>query len=646
MKELAAAAALFAVNAFITLRLFHRDYINQMGSIEGAFIGLARYIRDHYKDLTWYPLWYGGIPYPDTYPPLLHSLVAAVSGFGGISAGLAYHAVTALCYALGPVAVFWTAQRLGANLYSAFGGSLLYSLLSPSCWLAREVRVDSGGWLGPRRLQVLVQYGEGPHIISLLFLVVAIGLLHAALQTRRPLSSIAAGLAMAATVLSNWIGAFALAVAVTAYLLANFEGAWRSHWLRTAAIGVFAYAVAMPWAMPSTIRTIESNAPFVGGRFVPNVTQTLVVVALLAGALLLAWAFERFRVAPRARFGMLLFLGMAGIALPAYYFDLSLLPQPKRYHLEVDLAFCLAAMLLLRWRPAVVAGLAVLSIPLIVQQQRVARVMEKPIAIGSTAEYRVSTWLGTHMRGQRVFAPGNFGFWMNAFSDTAELTGGFDNGIRNSFIRDVIYQIYAGNNAEIALDWLKAFGCQAVVGDDPQSREVFHPYAHPERFHGLRELWRDGPEVIYEVPRARPSPAHALRAGDLLSQRPTAYYTKPMAAFLAALDDPALPVAAFEWHGMSAARITADLKPEHLLYVQTTWDKGWRATVNGQPRATRADVLGQMVIEPHCNGPCVVDLVYNGGAELRMARVVNGLALAGAALWLLVFHFWYDAKTN
>ena len=43
-----------------------------MGSIEAAYIGLARYIANHLGELSWFPLWYGGIPYADTYPPLLH----------------------------------------------------------------------------------------------------------------------------------------------------------------------------------------------------------------------------------------------------------------------------------------------------------------------------------------------------------------------------------------------------------------------------------------------------------------------------------------------------------------------------------------------------------------------------------------------
>jgi hypothetical protein len=631
MGDAAMGCALFAVNVLLTIRLFRHDYIDQMGSIDGVFIGLARYIRDHVHDLTWYPLWYGGVPYPDTYPPLLHSLVAAVSGLGGVSIGLAYNMITAVCYALCPVALFWTAQRLGASRYSAFAGALLYSLISPACWLVREVRVDAGGLFAPRRLMVMAHYGEGPHIISMLFLILTIGLLHAALQKRRPLTTVCAGLAMAATVLSNWIGAFALALAVIAYLLA-----FRANWLRAAAIGLFAYAVAMPWAMPSTIRTIEVNAPLLVG-FQSTLAHKIFVAGYGCGFLLLAWAVQRFGLAPRSRFAVLLFCGMAGIALPAYFFNLSLLPQPQRYHMEMDLAFWLGVALVMTWRPVVVvAAAAALCLPVLIHQYRVGLRMEKPIEIRSTAEYRISSWLGEHARGQRVFAPGTIGFWLDAFSDTAQLTGGFDNGMRNDLLHGVNYQIYAGDKTQTAVDWLKAFGCDAVVGDDVGSAETFHPYTHPERFHSLPELWRDGPEVIYAVPRARHSLAHALRSDDLLSRLPPVYDTASMGPFLAALDDPALPEATFEWRGMSAARITGDLKPEHLLYVQVTWDQGWRASVGGQPRATRPDLLGQMVIEPQCKGPCAVDLIYTGGAEWRIAHVASAVAVGSAALWLLL----------
>jgi len=104
--------------------------------------------------------------------------------------------------------------------------------------------------------------------------------------------------------------------------------------------------------------------------------------------------------------------------------------------------------------------------------------------------------------------------------------------------------------------------------------------------------------------------------------------------YLAALDDPTLPPADFRWRGTSAATITADLRPEQLLSVQVAFDEGWHARVQGQPRPVRSDRLGQMAIEPHCSGPCVVELTWDGGAGTLVAR---GTALAGGLLWIVLW---------
>src|SRR5579872_5311925 len=176
-RRAAAPLALFLANAYITYRLFHTEYVNEMGSIEAAYIGLARYIIAHFPHLRWFPLWYGGIPYPDSYPPLLHLAVAALAAAAHLSPALAYHAVVALIFAVTPVALYWTACRLGASRLAAFAAALFYTVEAPSMWLVPPIRHDSGGWFGPHRLIVLVHYGEGPHLASILFLVLSIGLL-------------------------------------------------------------------------------------------------------------------------------------------------------------------------------------------------------------------------------------------------------------------------------------------------------------------------------------------------------------------------------------------------------------------------------------------------------------------------------------
>ena len=70
--------ALFALNVYIARNLFALEYSQYMGSIEAAYISISRYMLENWRDLTWFPLWYGGIPFQNTYPPLLHALVAVL----------------------------------------------------------------------------------------------------------------------------------------------------------------------------------------------------------------------------------------------------------------------------------------------------------------------------------------------------------------------------------------------------------------------------------------------------------------------------------------------------------------------------------------------------------------------------------------
>jgi len=351
--------------------------------------------------------------------------------------------------------------------------------------------------------------------------------------------------------------------------------------------------------------------------------------------------------------------GPAVIAMGAFWFGVILLPQAQRYHMEMDLAFWLAAGLAASMAPrrvtaGAVIAVVVVSIPLVIHQRAMAQAMERPIAIESTAEYKIATWLGRNLPGRRVFAPGTIGFWMNAFSDTPMLNGGFDNGIRNGILWDVNFQILFGDKLPVAVDWLKAFGCDAIVGGDPASSEVYHPYSHPERLHGLPEIWRDGPEVIYAVPRRGTSLAHAVRAADLVMEVPVGYDTRKLAPYLAALDDPALPAADFRWRegddSTGAATITADLKPEHLLSVQIAYDQGWSARAGGRPLPVGSDKLGQIVLEPRCTGACTVNLTYDGGAEAWLARWTSRAALAGGVLWMVLGTLWRKrsdlARTN
>ncbi|MGH9592653.1 MAG: hypothetical protein ACRD5L_06140, partial [Bryobacteraceae bacterium] len=255
------AALLFALNAYICRGLFGIEYLRHMGSIEASFIGISRYILGHWRDLSWFPLWYTGIPEQNTYPPLLHSVVALAAGTAGVSPAHAYHFVTALLYCLGPVTLFALVLRLSESRWTAFFAGAFYSVLSPSGWLIPKFAVDAGGIWHPIRLRDLVVWGEGPHISSLTLLPLALLLLDLALDRRRDSRHARyftlAVLGLASVALTNVIGSVGLALGVAAYLLAKTG---RRNALISAAIGVAAYLLAMPWIPPSTIATIQHNA--------------------------------------------------------------------------------------------------------------------------------------------------------------------------------------------------------------------------------------------------------------------------------------------------------------------------------------------------------------------------------------------------
>jgi hypothetical protein len=702
VKTLGCAALLFAFNAYITPLLFRTAYTNEMGSIDAAFIGLARYASQHWNDMGWFPLWYGGVPYADSYPPLLHWVSGLVVTLAGVSPGLAYHFVTAMIYCLGPVTLFWMAWRLSGKRECALVAGFGYSLISPTLLLAASARVDADGFWGPRRLVTLVVWGEGPHQASMCLLALAIGLLHVALEKRKPWYWVAATLSIAAVPLSNWLGGMALAICVVAYLFAGLPAGRKpgSTLLCTGALGVYAYAIAVPWLSPATVAVIRANAPRVADNFRADWTQRKFAIAVAAAFLLAAWAMARWNIPRYTRFACLASLVLASSTLGRLWFRLSLLPQPDRYALEMDMFLWVAVVFaawplvrgLMAWwrnrlppmiplphgrgsdaksgsgnaglsaatvrewlRPrgpalAIVLVLAVACMPIVRHQRRLARWVARPIDIHITIEYKTAKWLDAHMPGARVFAPGTIGFWLNAFSDAPQLTGGFDNGIRNPTVPDVIFHVYAGDDRQFMVNLLRAYGCDAMIGGGADSAEFYHPISHPEKLRGLTELWRDGGDAIYDIPRRSRSLAHVMRPDDLVRHPLSSHGFAALDPYLAALDSPANPAARFRWRAPSAATVNADLRPDQILSVQIAWDKGWNASVDGRPVATFSDGLGQMVVEPKCGGPCTVELKYDGGTEGFYARAVNRLALAGGGGWILVAILWRKrsglTKTN
>jgi hypothetical protein len=639
---------LFAVNAVVCTHLWTAEYVDQMGSIEGSFIAISRFVMRHWGDLQWFPDWYSGMPLVRVYQPGLHVTVAAVASICRFTPQHAYHLVTALAYSLGPVSLFWMCDRLTGRRGFALAASLVYSLFSPSVLFSSDVLNDVGRWFFARRYQAMAHYGEGPHIAALALLPLVIWSLDGALMKRRSLFiALSAGL-LGALVVTNWTGTVGLIMALAAYFISRIGAMRWPQWFSAAGIGILAYLLAGPWIPPSVIVDVPANAQNSDGTFF-SALQLEGFGALALVLAILHLVFERKHTDRNFRFFAYFLLCSAGVVLSASWGRIALVPQPHRFQLEMEMALIGTVLfpLALQWKrvPAAWrAGFTVVFTLLCGYQLRhfykYAESRSQPIRIENTSEYREAKWMEAHLPGERVLVPGSVSFWMNAFTDMWQVLGCCDQSVPSDSERIAQFQIYSGmgagdRDAEISTLWLRAYGAGAVAVSGPHSAETFKPFAAPRKFNGyLPEIWRDGDDAIYRIPRLSASLAHVILPEQAVVRKPAnGIDIEPLKEFVRALDDPALPQARMQWLNAHTIRISTTMSPEQYLSVQVTYSRGWRASENGNPVPLHADGIGLIVVEPHCNGACMVNLVYDGGPEARWLRMGQALGIILCIVW-------------
>ena len=624
---------LFALNFFVCHELFRTEYTDRVVSGDATYISISRYMLDHWRDLSWWPIWYNGIPGHDSYPPLLHALVALMAALERVSPALAHHQFAAIVYALAPAGLFFLAERMSRSVGMALAAGTAFSLLSPSTLLIPWVRANAGGWFGPWRLCVLVAYGDAPHMFGFTLMPFAIVALDAALERPRPARLFIAALPMAAILLTNWLGSAALACAVAAYLLATTNvRADFSRWAVTALIAVSAYLLSCPWIPPSTIRVVAENGPVAQGDFRADMRQFPLRLLVLAAVVALAkLGFKKWRTPAIIQFGVFLLLVPGSFPLLFDWAHVAFLPLPHRYMWEMDFAICLLAAALaaaaLRKTPSWVTY-AVLSLGLLCSAyqlrayRRYSTALIKPIDMTATIEYKTANWLKHNYPANRVFAIGSVAYWLNNFSDVPQASGGFEFGTPNAQDRTALKIVSETDSPETTLLWLRALGADLAVVGGPHTQAPFRVFNNPQRFDRFaQKIWSDGDDFIYLIPRRSRSLAHVVRRGD----------TSEMARYVSALEDASLPAASFSWQSNHSAVVTANVPVGDVISVQITYHPGWHAAVNGSPLRAEKDGLGFMTIEPACGGPCSVALLYDGGIEATATHWA-----AAAVLFLFV----------
>ena len=343
------AALLFLMNAYVCRGLFGMEYLRHMGSIEAAYIGISRYMLAHWRDFSWFPLWYAGIPAQNTYPPLLHWMVALAALLRGISPAHAHHWVTAIFYCLGPVALFALTLRLSGSRRAAFIAGVLYSVLSPSEWLMPAIgratgSVPSGAADGAG----LRWRGTARHRAHSASARDSLPRSRAGAQARTLFRARRVQLCFGRPDELDWSRGFGARRGRVSCREGKFPAnASRATSAFIVFLAVAAYCLASPWIPPSTIAAVQTNSKFIGGDYSHTGAELLrwtpaALLILLVLKLILRGAPRRTSNSPSSSpFSPRLH------PLAVTWAKVAIVPQPERYHLEMELALALLAGLLL-----------------------------------------------------------------------------------------------------------------------------------------------------------------------------------------------------------------------------------------------------------------------------------------------------------
>jgi hypothetical protein len=642
-RELFCAAAfalvLLWINAYICRDLFFNQTA-RMNSMHGFWMAIARLADGSWFHATWWPYWDCGIPFEFTYAPLFPGLTTAWAALRAVPHALAFNSVTGVFYCLLPVNLFLMAWLLTRSPGYSFLAGLFYSLAAPTELVVPDANFALAHFGDARRLYLSTVWDESPHLSALALLPLIVLFLSLSIRRRRTVYYVVSALLIAVAVLLSAFGPIMVCMAALCLLFVLERKDYKRNIGLTIAIGAYAYALDAPFLSPSLIQTINGASKYSGYGWSMGSVTALAIVAL--GWAILWRYLPRWTADWRLQFFALFAYLTSSVPIIFTYLHRQFLPQPGRYKIEMELALALIVAFAARsWLDRLPTSLKALALFLllalageqIVSHRKFAKAVLLSSDLTKTIEYRASKWAEANIPGVRVMLPGSIAQWANAFTELPQFSAGAWSMSYNLTQQRGLREIYNGGetperDARVSLAWLKAYGAGAVGVSGPHSSEFWKSYiVHPEKFEGmLPVLWREDDVTIYRVPQRTASLAHVIPETAIVG-RPVA-----LEQYIAALDDPSLPLAELEWQGRNQIRVRTTASLGQVISVQVSYHPGWHAKVNGQARRIEADGLGLMLIRPQCNGPCYVELDYDGGWELRICRYLSFAAIASLFL--------------
>jgi len=528
--------------------------------------------------------------------------------------------------------LYLAARELTGSRRAALLSAGAFLLLPSLTYAFPPIRTDGAALSGtflppPWRLVALVEYGEGPHVLSLSLALLGVAATLRYLRAPSALRLAMAVVALVAVALTNLIGALGVAIFIFGVAIANgsaasFTNKWSGLWR----VGLLTVLFSLGWYSLGFMRAFSQP----GGGDTASFYLALPVVALVAVIAVAALPLKRL---PAGADVVVLWLFLLGaIVVAKQLFGIGIAPQPIRYSLELDVAFAIGIGIALAWaiermgRREVVRGaalamatLAFVAVGLPAWLGVQAR-LAPDLSWQTWSERRVAVWLADHLRpGERAFLTGDHAFWLNVFAYVPQVRGGQDFSAVDPWPAHAAYQINTGADTSISKLWLQAFAVRYLVVTTPASSEVYRDFTNPAKFDGVFPVVFDERGVrIYEVPLVGDTRAVVMSASDLPT--PTNGIDRSaLESYVGAVARAETPSTVAG--GLGQTRVETGSSGGRLV-VRQAYDSGWRVTVDGGGVDAAPDALGMLSL-PIAPGRHVIELEHRVHVDF-----IAGLAVA------------------
>jgi hypothetical protein len=643
-------AAIFLAAAFLVFPLFQLEYGNSWASIESTFISDGRFLAENWPSPRWQPNWYAGTRFDYIYPPAIRYGTAGLSRWLGVSTARSYHLYTAILYCVGIVAVYLLVRVGSRERRAALLGAAAAALVSPTYLFDSAVYGDvSGARLLPHRLNVLVRYGEGPHMSAMALLPIALAAAFVGLRRGRPAALAVSAIFSALVVANNFYGATALAIFFPVMVWAVWITT-RDHVVpaRAAAIALLAFGLNAFWLTPSYLTVTLRNMKQVskpGNAW--SVAVAIVVIAVFAW---ITWRRARGReTAAWSVFvwGALTLMGLN--VLGQYYFNFRVMGEPLRLYPELDIAFILAALEVLRrlwiWRPPrgpawlPRAVVVVLILAAFFPSRKYGRhpwiYYEEDPNPRARIEASITDWIAKNMPGTRAMATGSVRFWYNAWRDLPQIGGGSEQGLLNEAVVPAYYQATGNDDPWAGILWLQAMGTGALIVHDRTSEEIYHDFVKPEKFRGvLKAVYEDGKgNWIYEIPRRFPGLARVVVRDKIRAHPELGVYTEMphLRSYTEIVEKGPDVEPVYRRGSIHEISVRVRTAEGQSVLVQETYDPSWTAYSGSMQLRTDPDPAGFILIDTP-PGEHEIRLSFTLPAENFLGRLATGATFAAIAL--------------